>query len=162
MNVRLLFGLSVISSFCAWGIVAALYLWPELRTMPIETALMALMAPHMFRFIGLSFLVPGVVSESLPPGFARPAAYGDMVAAVLAMGATVALASNLSWAVAAVWLFNIWGAADLLNAMFQGVTRLRPENGIGLGAAFYIPTFVVPALLISHGLIFWLLLRSAA
>jgi hypothetical protein len=28
-----------------------------------------------------------------------------------------------------------------------------------LGAAFFIPTVVVPPLLVTHGLIFWLLLR---
>ena len=28
------------------------------------------------------------------------------------------------------------------------------------GAAFFIPTALVPALLITHGLIFWLLLRA--
>jgi hypothetical protein len=31
-----------------------------------------------------------------------------------------------------------------------------------LGAAFFIPTVFVPAALITHGLIFWLLVRPAA
>ena len=57
-----------------------------------------------------------------------------------------------------VWVFNVWGAVDLLNAIYQGQigVRVGPES---LGAAFYIPTVVVPALLVTHGLIFWLLLR---
>ena len=33
---------------------------------------------HSFRFVGLSFLIPGVVSPDLPVAFAAPAAYGDL------------------------------------------------------------------------------------
>jgi len=40
------------------------------------------------RFIGLSFLVPGVVSNSLPRAWAMPAGYGDFVAGILAIIAT--------------------------------------------------------------------------
>ena len=162
MKIRALFGLSVLSSYFAWGIATALYFWPALHMMPIRTALMALIAPHMFRFIGLSFLVPGVVSETLPQGFARPAAWGDLVAAFLAMAATLGFAANAPWAIAAVWVFNIWGAIDLVNANIQGLSRLPADGPTALGAAFYIPTLIVPALLISHGLIFWLLLQPIA
>src|SRR5258705_10391072 len=84
MNIAALFGLSVLMSFLAFGIVTKLYIWPWLRGMPREDSLIALVVPHTFRFIGLSFLVPGVVSPSLSPDFAAPTAYGDLLAAVLA------------------------------------------------------------------------------
>ena len=29
-----------------------------------------------------------------------------------------------------------------------------------LGAAYFLPTFIVPLFLITHGLVFWLLLRN--
>jgi len=158
MASEALFGLSVLMSFLAFGIVTKLYIWPRLRVMPREDALMALVVPHTFRFVGLSFLVPGVVSPTLPSAFAAPAAYGDLVAAVLAAIAAWALYLRASWAIAMVWVFNVWGFLDLLNAIYQG------QIGVGIGpgalaAAFYIPTLVVPALLVTHGLIFWLLLR---
>src|SRR5262245_60643698 len=76
MTIQALFGLSVLMSFLAFGIVTKLYIWPYLRAMPRDDALTALLVPHAFRFIGLSFLVPGVVSPSLPSQFAAPAAYG--------------------------------------------------------------------------------------
>ena len=82
---------------------------------------MALIAPHLFlRFIGLSFLIPGVAAPSLPAAFALPAAWGDFVAGVLAIIATLALTARASWAIAIVWLFNVWGATDLL---FFGIPR---------------------------------------
>jgi hypothetical protein len=117
-----------------------------------------LVAPHMFlRFLGLSFLVPGVVSSSLPAAFAYPAAFGDSIAGILAIASTIALSRRASWAKALVWLFNIWGAADLLYAMFEGL-RVGIHPGT-LGAGFYIPTAIVPPLLVTHALIFLLLVR---
>jgi hypothetical protein len=121
-------------------------------------ALALSVSPHLFfRFIGLSFLVPGVVSPSLPSAFAVPAAYGDLVAGVLAIVAILALTRRASWAPALVWLFNVWGAADLLFAGFQG-RRLQIDPG-AFGAAFFIPTAVVPPLLVTHALIFLILVR---
>jgi len=158
MNSGALFGLSVLMNFVASGIVTKLYIWPWLRVMTREEALLPLMVPHMFRFLGLSFLVPGVVSASLSPDFARPAAYGDLVAALLAVVAVLALSARASWALAIVWVFNLWGTIDLLYAIYQGEIGVRIGPG-SLGAAFYIPTVSVPPLLVTHALIFRLLLR---
>jgi len=56
-------------------------------------------------------------------------------------------------------VFNVWGTIDLLHAIYQGQIGARIGAEL-LGAAFYIPTVVVPALLVTHALIFWLLLRA--
>jgi|SRR5215831_20683033 len=55
MPVQALLGLSVLTSFVAFGIVAKLYIAPPLKAIPWEDALSYLIAPHMFRFVGLSF-----------------------------------------------------------------------------------------------------------
>jgi len=96
MTIEAIFGLSVVMSFLAFSIVTKLYIWPRLRLMRREDALVPLVVPHTFRFVGLSFLVPGVVSPSLPSAFAVPAAYGDLVAAILAVIATLALSARTS------------------------------------------------------------------
>lgn len=159
MDVRAIFGMSVLMSFLSSAVIAKLYVWPWLRDRDRYKALASLVAPHMFlRFVGLSFLVVGVVSPNLPAAFARPAAYGDFVAGVLAIIATIGLARHASWAMAAVWVFSVWGAADLLFAFYQGPhVGIRPET---LGAAFYLPTALVPPLLVTHFLTFGLLTRS--
>ena len=158
MNIQALFELSILMSFVAFGLVTKLYLWPRLRILDRDDALVPLIVPHTFRFIGLSFLVPGVVSSSLPSAFAAPAAYGDLVAAILAVVATLALSRRVSWASLLVWVFNLWGTADLLYAFYQGQFGLQIDPR-ALGAAFFIPTAVVPPLLTVHCLIFWLLVR---
>lgn len=157
MDVRALFGISVLISFVAFGLVTKFYIWPYLQSMERDKALLPLIIPHTFRFIGLSFLVPGVVSASLPPAFATPAAYGDLGAAILAIVGFVALYKRWPLSILLVWLFNVWGAADLLLAFYNGyMVNLDAKM---LGATFYIPTVIVPPLLIIHGLIFVLLVR---
>jgi hypothetical protein len=100
--------------------------------------------------------VPGVVAPDLPAAWARPAAYGDLIAAVLALLALMALKSRLGLLL--VWLFNVWGSADLLYAFYLG-NRVGLEPG-QLGAGFFIVTVLVPLLLITHMLVFRLLLQS--
>lgn len=160
MTTRAAFGLSILMSLLSSVVIAVLLAWPLFRAGKSEQALIWLVAPHTFlRFIGISFLVPGVVSGSLPKAWAAPAAYGDFVAGVLAIIATVAMVETTGWAIVAVWVFNVWGAADLLFAFYKGA-RVRLEPG-SLGAAFYIVTAIVPPLLVSHALIFALLIWLA-
>jgi hypothetical protein len=156
MNTIALFGLSILMSLVSSCVAARFYVWPRLRNMERNRALSSLVAPHMFlRFLGLSFLVPGVVSPLLPAALAVPAAYGDFLAGILAIVAVVALAKRASWGHAAVWLFNLWGTADFLLAFYRGrQAGLQPGM---LGAAFFIVTALVPPLLVSHALIFRLL-----
>jgi len=114
-----------------------------------------LLVLHSFRFIGLAFLVPGVVSPDLPRAFAGSAAVGDLVAATLALISLVFLRSETG--VFIVWIFNVWGSVDLVNAFYQAnATGLAPGQ---LGAAYFIPTAIVPLLLMTHGLAFRILLQ---
>jgi hypothetical protein len=149
------FYVSIAFSLIAWGIVTARYIWPELRLRPRVEALRPLLILHSFRFIGLAFLVQGVVSPDLPPAFAHSAAYGDIIAAMLALLALISLPSAAGEVIA--WIFNLWGFADLLNAFYQANhAGLLPGQ---LGATYVIPTVIVPLLLITHGLAFRILLR---
>ena len=155
MQTQFAFFTSIAFSLIAWGVVAARYIWPELRIRQWAEALRPLLVLHSFRFIGLAFLVPGVVSLGLPSAFAHSAAYGDIIAAILALLALILLANTSGVVIA--WIFNVWGTADLFNAFYQA-------NHAGLmagqlGAAYFIPTFIVPLLLITHGLGFRILLR---
>jgi hypothetical protein len=155
MLPQLCFFVSIAFGFIVWGIVAMRYIWPKLRLLRRTEALRPLLILHSYRFIGLAFLVPGVVSPNLPSAFAHSAAYGDVIAATLALLSLVSLPRGAGVVIA--WIFNLWGSADLLNAFYQA-------NNAGLlagqlGAAYFIPTLVVPLLLITHGLAFRILLQ---
>jgi hypothetical protein len=155
MLAQLCFFMSIAFSFIAWGIIAARYIWPKLRLRPRIEALRPILILHSFRFIGMAFLVPGVVSVDLPSTFAQSAAAGDIIAAVLAL-------LSLAWlrhgaGVVIAWIFNLWGSADVLNAFYQaGHAGLVPGQ---MGAAYFLPTLIVPLLMITHGLAFRILLQ---
>ena len=100
------------------------------------------------------FLVPGIAAQALPDSFAIPAAYGDLISALLALLALIALRTGRTSALVLVWIFNIVGTVDLIYALSSGGDAV-PD----LGATWYIPTFVVPLLLVTHFMIFVRLIR---
>ena len=152
-----IFGLQFLLSLIVWALIAKWYLAPWLAGKPVEQALVPLIFPHAFRHIGLVFLVPGVVAAPLPPEFANSAAYGDLLSGVLAIVALVALRGGWGAALALVWLFNVVGSVDLVYAVVRGLTVDAQAN---MGAAWYIPTIIVPMLLVTHFMVFARLLRA--
>ncbi len=155
MDVRAIFLLQLVLSLVVWGLIAKWLLAPWLERKSVNEALFFLTLPHAFRYMGMVFLVPGVVARPLPSAFATAAAYGDLVTGLLALLALFALRTGGAWALALVWLFNIVGTFDLLNA-------LRHTNVVSdFGAVWYIPTLFVPLLLVTHLMIFARLLRRA-
>jgi hypothetical protein len=154
MSLRAIFGVQVLLSLVGYSLIARFYVAPRLAALPLSAALTPLLLLHAFRHVGLVFLVPTVVGSALPAAFAEPAAYGDLLAALLALLAIAALRNSWTTAIPLVWLFNVEGTLDLLNAFYQGFT-----NNVQLGAAYYIPTFAVPALFVTHAMIFAVLLH---
>jgi hypothetical protein len=158
MPPQMIFGISVLLGLAVWGLVGARYIWPALRERSRAEALRPLLLLHAFRFVGMVFLVPGVVSPELPEAFARPAAYGDLATSLLALLAIATLRSRAGTIIA--WVFTSVGTVDLVNAFYQGDRAgLTPGQ---LGAAYYIPTVIVPLLLVTHAMVFRILLRTDA
>ncbi len=154
MDMLAIFGLQIFLSLVLYSLLAKWFLAPWLKGMTQRQGLFCLTLPHATRHVGMVFLVPTVVSPSLPQGFAVSAAYGDLAAGVLALLVLIVLRSRWAGALALVWFFNVVGTVDLLNA-------LRHAQAVPhLGAAWYIPTFWVPVLLVSHFMIFCRLLTK--
>ena len=148
MTVEAIFGLQFFLSIAGWGILMAYIAAPRLRAIPLNEALFYLVAIHAFRHIGMVFQVPGVVETPLPEEFAFAASYGDLLTGITATVALVALKKNWPFAIAIVWLVNIVGTVDLANALRQ------PEPIPSFGAAWFIPTYLVPLLLVTHFMMF--------
>jgi hypothetical protein len=158
MRSPVLFGISVAFGLVAWGAVTWQYIWPALRERPSPENLKPILLLHGFRFLGLAFVVPGVVSPGLPATFAQPAAYGDFTSAILALLALATLGTRTGTAL--TWIFNTFGTADLLFAFYLGSHISLPYTPALLGAGYFIVAAYVPLLLITHGLAFGILLRT--
>lgn len=153
-----LFGITVVLGLAAWGAVASHYIWPALRERSSPESLKPILMLHGFRFLGLAFVVPGVVSPELPAAFAQPVAYGDLISSILALLALATLGTRAGTVV--TWVFNAFGTADLLFGFYQGARISLPDTQGLLGAGYLILAAYVPLLLITHGIAFRILLRT--
>lgn len=91
LPVELILPLSVSIGLLTSGLIGYWYIWPRLRAMPRRDALMALIFPHCFRYLGLSFLIHGVTTAPLDSRFSFPTAYGDLLTSVLGLLSIVAI-----------------------------------------------------------------------
>ena len=154
MNTQVIF---VLQFFLSLVVISFLFKWtvtPWLNKQSLNSALFWLTVPHAFRHIGMVFLVPGLLVQPLPDSFAIPAAYGDLAAGFLAFLALYALRNKWGAALVLVWIFNLVGTIDLLNALRH--LEVPPY----FGAAWYIPTFLVPLLLVTHFMIYARLIKK--
>ena len=155
------FQIQLVLGYVPWLLLLGTYALPWLRSMDHVQAQRAIATLHSFRFFGLVFIVPGVVGPDLPAGFATSAAYGDFAAGLLAMLALLTVGVRpLFWLF--VVAFNVVGAADLLMNYYRGTQVGLPEHAGDLAATYWIPILYVPALMITHGTAFYLLLRPQA
>jgi hypothetical protein len=150
LTVNLLF-----STLIFW-IAARIYLLPRLHELEPRSVLLPILLLHAFRHFGLMFLTRGATYPGIPREFAYPAAFGDLLAAVLALIAIPVVAKNARSARSLVWLFNIEGTLDLIAAIILAtVYGAQPY----MGPAYWIPAFWVPALLVTHYITFVILRR---
>lgn len=151
------FGIQTFFSFVVFGLLAWWYVWPWLRATDRTRAFTALTFVHALRPIGATVLVASVAGTALPRDFAEAVAYGDLATSVLAIVTLVALRARLEYAIALVWLTNIVGTVDLVNALVGGIRYDIAR--LGMGSFWYVVTILVPILWIAHALAFLLLLR---
>ncbi len=149
----------MIGNIILFALIAKWYVMPQLQDATLLNKFTPILLLHSARFLGLMFLSSDVVKVGMPEVFSLPAAYGDLLTAILAAIALFALRYKSQSAIALIWLFNIVGTADMFYAVTIGVLNNATAY---MGAAYYIPAVVVPALLVSHMMTFRLLLKNKA
>jgi hypothetical protein len=90
---------------------------PKLPELKPQAVLLPILLLHSFRHLGLMFLAPGATYAGLPPQFAYPAAFGDLLAALLAVAAISVVVRNARGGRLLVWVFNVEGTVDLIAAI---------------------------------------------
>ncbi|MER9593403.1 hypothetical protein [Mesorhizobium sp. M0244] len=158
MSTEMVFQTHLVLGYVAWLLCFGAYGLPWLRSMDRVAAQRAIATLHSFRFFGLVFLLPGVVSPNLPADFAVFAAYGDFATGVLAMLALLTVRiRRLFWLF--VVAFNVVGTVDLIVDYYHAVQIGLPAHAGELGATYAIPIIYVPLLMITHIVAFYFLVR---
>jgi len=153
---RILLPLNLVANTAIFYLAARLYLWPQLSRLRPQQILIPILLLHSTRHLGMMFLSRGATYPGLPSQFAYPAAFGDLVTAILAVVAIPLVLHGSRAAKPAVWVFNVFGTVDLLVATATATTYNAP---VAMGPAYWIPAFWVPMLLVTHYVTFVVLLR---
>jgi hypothetical protein len=148
--------LNLIANTAIFFVAARLYLLPLVPRLRPQQILVPILLLHSTRHMGMMFLTRGATYPGLPPEFAYPAAFGDLVTAIIAFAAIPVVLRGSRLAKPIVWVFNIFGTVDLLLAITTGTIY---NAVVEMGPAYWIPAFWVPLLLVTHYVTFVLLRR---
>jgi hypothetical protein len=123
---------------------------------------------QVYRVIGANFVVLWAFG-AIPGVFALPAGIGDFLVGLLALPVAFYLASGAARGRTLAVAWNIFGIADLINAVtlgalsspgpLQHLALNHPNALISSYPTVMIPAFAVPLSLILHGLSLWQLRR---
>jgi hypothetical protein len=151
--------LNLVANTAIFYVAARLYLLPLIPRVRARVILVPILLLHSTRHLGLIFLTRGGTFPGMPQQFAYPAAFGDLVTAMLALAAIPLVLRSSAFAKPAVWVFNIFGTLDLLDAITLATIYNAP---ITMGPAYWIPAFWVPLLLVTHYVTFIVLRRGGS
>jgi hypothetical protein len=113
--------------------VARLYLLPLVPRVRPQQILVPILLLHSMRHLGLMFLTRGATFPRMPPQFAYPAAFGDLVTAILAFAAIRFVLRNSGLAKPAVWGFQyFWNPGPAGSDYVCHDLQCAGDHGSGL------------------------------
>jgi len=148
--------LNLMANTVIFFVAARLYLLPLVSRVRPQQILVPILLLHSTRHLGMMFLTRGATYPGLPPEFAYPAAFGDLITAIIAFVSIPLVLRGSRFAKPIVWVFNVFGTVDLLVAITTGTIY---NAVVAMGPAYWIPAFWVPLLLVTHYVTFVLLRR---
>lgn len=153
MDLKAALGVSQFISLLVFTTIAAWYLVPWLKSLDRASALVALLWPHVFRYVALQAYSAQHAGFPISDAGLREIVYGDVGGMVLALSAIVALRRGSRAAIALVWLLVITTIVDTVLNISGGIR----ENLYGKagGVTWMIVSFYVPLLMVSLGLTAW-------
>jgi len=149
--------LNLVANTAIFYVAARLYLVPLISRVRPRQILVPILLLHSTRHMGMMFLTRGGTYPGMPPEFAYPAAFGDLVTSIMALVAIPFVLRGSIFARPLVWVFNVFGSVDLLVAIVTATIYNAP---IVMGPAYWIPAFWVPLLLVTHYVTFIVLRRG--
>src|SRR5262250_1435354 len=112
--------LNLVANTLIFYVAARLYLLPVIPRVRAQQILVPILLLHSTRHLGMMFLTRGATYPGLPPEFAYPAVFGDLVTAIIALAAIPLVLRGSRFAKPIVWVFNVFGTVDLLVAITTG------------------------------------------
>ncbi len=158
MNNWTILGVQSTIGLVVYTLIFFWYVQPRLSKLPFEKAVLPLLLLHVFRYAGFALLVVGQVDPSLPRPVMSAIAVGDLLAAISALIAALALRGQSSLAMPLIWLFTFIGVADIVNVGRIAISLDLFNHDIG--TMWFVSILFFPTLLIAHIYIFHRLVKK--
>ena len=133
-----------------------------IRVEALNIGLRWLVLLHVTRLFAGAYFLLLCQRDQLPCGFARPAGWGDIVVAVLAVAVLGAMRTEFAKPLLLSW--NTLGLIDIIFVVFSalrfGLKDWQSRHTLRELPLSLLPTFLVPLIIASHVLIFVLLIRA--
>jgi len=143
--------LAMTLSFAVMAAAAVWYVAPWLKVTNPATGITVLLWVHAFRYVALQIFSAQQFGFAVSDAGRNQIAYGDVIAALLAISAIVALRYWQRLAVFLLWLFVAAAALDLLNSTVLGMREQLFASASGV--TWLILTFYVPLLWVTLALL---------
>jgi hypothetical protein len=118
---------------------------------------------HAIRIFGVVFLI-GISQGIIAPTFGYVAGIGDILIGVTAIPMVYIIKKGYSWARRGSMVWNILGMADLIAAIYLGVTTSQFSETTSATMTTWplilIPTLGVPSLVTTHIATLWFLRKK--
>jgi hypothetical protein len=147
--------LTALALFACWKIY-------PIRVWALTVDLRWLVLFHVTRLLAGTYFLVLCQGGQLPCGFARPAGWGDIVVAILALAVLGAMRTEFAKPLLLNW--NTLGLIDIVFVVFSalrfGLQDWQSMHGLRELPLSLLPTFLVPFIIASHVLIFVRLTRA--
>ena len=153
MDLKAALGLAQVFSMIVFVTIARWYVMPWLKTQERATALIALLWPHVFRYVALQAYSARHAGFPISDAGLSRIVYGDVGGMILALIAITALRHAARPAIALVWLLVIATAVDTVLNVTGGIREHL--FGAASGVTWMVVGFYVPLLMVSVGLTVW-------
>ena len=152
LHAGLLVPLTFIFGTLSWRILITTVYLENFKEWPIKKLIMPFLCIHLFRYISISLLVPGLTSigEILPFNDVLRLALFDVGCSLLSMLSLLFLYKNWKGGMFFVVLLNIVGLLDLLLATLFDVPQFVANVRTLDARLFAVLTTFIPLIFVSH------------
>lgn len=153
MELKIALGLSQMISLAVFASIAVWYVAPWIARRGRATALIALIWPHVFRYVALQAYSAQHAGFPISDEGLSRLVYGDLAGAILAFVAILALRHKIRIAIPLAYMLVATTVLDTVLNISNGIH----ENlfGAATGVTWMVVSFYVPMLMVSLGLIVW-------
>lgn len=152
MHEGLLLPLAFVFGSVSWRFLLTVIYLPNFKDWSIEQLLQPLVAIHMFRYISISLLVPGLTTASviLPSSHIYRLAGGDVACSLISMLTLTAFYRKWKIAIPMVMVLNVVGLADLFMATLFDMPLFVQDIKQLDTRLFAVLTTFIPLVFVSH------------